>query len=71
MNNRFVYSKSSVYGWCVYDTKNGTHPAYEACCELLDPIKSDESGTTCESPILLKNEYAAMKLCRRLNLATR
>lgn len=69
MNNRFVYGKSHVYGWCVYDKERGQSPAYDACSELLPPVKVDESGTTCESPVLLKNEYAAMRLCSKLNLA--
>lgn len=66
---RFTYNRSSVYGWCVYDNERGHTPAYEACCELLDPVKVDESGTNYPSPILLRNEYAAMSLCRRLNVA--
>lgn len=66
---RFTYSYSRVYGWCVYDRERGQSPAYEACSELLPPVKVDESGTVCESPVLLKNEYAAMSLCRRLNVA--
>lgn len=65
MNNRFTYSHSSVYGWCVYDRERGQSPAYDACCELLSPVKVD----TCESPVMLKSEYAAMRLCSRLNLA--
>lgn len=69
MNNRFTYGKSSVYGWCVYDKERGQSPAYDACSELLPPVKVDESGTTCESPVMLKNEYSAMRLCSRLNLA--
>ena len=69
MNNRFTYSHSSVYGWCVYDRERGQSPAYDACCELLPPVKVDESGTTCESPVMLRSEYAAMRLCSRLNLA--
>lgn len=69
MDKRFTYRHSSVYGWCVYDKERGQSPAYDACCELLPPVKVDESGTTCESPVLLKNEYAAMRLCSRLNLA--
>ena len=69
MSRRFVYSKSNVYGWCVYDTQRGRQPAYEACCELLAPIKVDESGTVCESPVMLRSEYEAMKLRRRLELA--
>ena len=71
MERRFVYSKSNVYGWCVYDTKHGRLPAYQACCELLAPIKVDESGTVYESPVMLRNEYAAMMLCRKLNMAWR
>ena len=66
---RFVYTRSTCYGWCVYDRERGMLPAYDACCELLPPVKVDESGTTCESPVLLKNEYAAMRLCSKLNLA--
>ena len=69
MNTRFVYSKSHVYGWCVYDKERGQSPAYEACSELLPPVKVDESGTTCVSPVLLQSEYAAMRLCSKLNLA--
>ena len=69
MGLRFAYSKSNVYGWYVLDRELGGMPAYQACCDLLPPIKVDETGTTCESPIMLRNEYAAMKLCRRLNLA--
>ena len=68
-NKRFTYGQSRVYGWCVYDRERGQSPAYEACCEMLPPIRQDESGTVCESPVLLKNEYAAMSLCRKLNLA--
>ena len=69
MNIRFVYGKSHVYGWCVYDVERGRCPAYEACSELLPPVKVDESGTTCVSPVLLQNEYAAMRLCSKLNAA--
>ena len=68
-DRRFTYSRSSVYGWRVYDREHGSSLAYDACSELLPPVKVDESGTTCESPVLLKNEYAAMRLCLRLNLA--
>lgn len=66
---RFVYGHSHIYGWCVYDRACGMIPAYEACHELLPPVKVDESGTICESPVLLQTEYAAMSLCRRLNIA--
>ena len=69
MNNRFVYGNSHVYGWCVYDNQRGMAPAYDACSELLPPVKVDESGTACESPVLLRSEYAAMRLCSKLNLA--
>ena len=65
---RFYYNRSMVYGWCVYDRQTGT-PAYEACAEYLPPVKQDESGTTTESPILLGNEYKAIRLCTRLNVA--
>ena len=66
---RFVYARSTCYGWCVYDRERGMIPAYDACHELLSPVKADGCGTICESPVLLKNEYAAMRLCSRLNLA--
>ena len=67
---RFYYSRSTVYGWCVYDRE--THmPAYNACAELLPPVRQDESGTVTESPVLLENEYKAMRLCTRLNLANK
>lgn len=66
---RFTYSHSGVYGWCVYDRERGHSPAYDACSELLPPVKVDESGTTCESPVMLKNEYTAMRLCSKLNMA--
>lgn len=67
---RFFYSRSHVYGWTVYDRT--THqPAYEACCDLLPPVKVDESGTVCESPTMLGSEYAAMRLCMKLNAAWR
>lgn len=69
MNNRFTYGHSSVYGWCVHDRERGQSPAYDACCELLPPVKVDESGTNYESPVMLKSEYAAMRLCSKLNLA--
>ena len=42
-------------------------PAYNACCELLPPLKVDETGTTYESPVLLSSEWEAMKLCSKLN----
>ena len=63
---RFTYGRSHVYGWCVYDMNS---PAYEACCELLPPVKVDASGTTYESPVMLDSEYAAMRLCTKLNIA--
>jgi len=65
---RFCYSKSHIYGWCVYDRQSGMCPAYEACCDLLPPVRIKEDGTTImESPILLESEYKAMRLCTRLN----
>ena len=67
-NKRFYYNRSTVYGWCVYDRKTNT-PAYDACAELLPPVRQDESGTTTESPVMLTNEYVAMRLCARLNVA--
>ena len=68
---RFYYSRSTVYGWCVYDRQ--THsPAYEAM-DLLPPVNDpsewDVSGMVLESPVLLESEYKAMGLCRRLNKA--
>lgn len=65
---RFFYSHSSVYGWCVYDREYGL-PAYMACAELLPPVKEDIDGAVDESPVLLENEYKAMRLCARLNVA--
>lgn len=67
---RFYYSNSLIYGWAVYDRHTHT-PAYDACCELLPPVKIDESGATMESPILLENEYKVMRLCLKLNAAER
>ena len=66
---RFTYSRSRVYGWCVYGQERGQIPAYDACSELLPPVKVGESGITCKSPVMLKNEYAAMRLCSKLNMA--
>lgn len=65
---RYYYSRSNVYGWCVYDRQ--THqPAYEACMYLLPPVKEDRNGNVYESPILLESEYKAIRLCARLNIA--
>lgn len=65
---RFYYSRSTVYGWCVYDRQTHT-PVYDACADLLPPVKWDESGMLAESCTMLGSEYEAMKLCRRLNKA--
>ena len=65
---RFYYNRSVVYGWCVYD-RQIQMPAYDACAELLTPVRQDENGTVTESPTLLENEYKAMRLCARLNVA--
>lgn len=62
---RFYYSRSTVYGWCVYDRQTNT-PAYEACCDHLSPLSDNEEGRVCVSPIC-ENEYQAMRLCTRLN----
>ena len=67
MPKRFFYSRSHVYGWTVYDRET-QQPAYEACCDLLPPVKV---GEICESPVQLASEYAAISLCRRLNVAWR
>lgn len=66
MNFRFKYSHSMVYGWCVYDTALGNIPAYSACNFLL-PLQETDWGAVSESPTMLKSEYDAMSLCRRLN----
>ena len=66
---RFYYSKSMVYGWCVYDRQTNT-PAYEACCDYLTPIVDDENGAIYETPLCC-TEYQAMRLCTRLNIAHR
>ena len=65
---RFYYNRSVVYGWCVYD-RQIQMPAYDACAELLPPVRQDENGTVTESPTMLENEYMAMRLCARLNVA--
>ena len=66
---RFYYSRSSVYGWCVYD-REIQMPAYDACVWLLPPARQDEDGTVVdESPVLLESEYKAMRLCAKLNVA--
>lgn len=65
---RFFYNHSFVYGWCVYDREYGS-PAYEACAKLLSPVKEDIDGAIMESPTMLENEYKAMRLCARLNVA--
>ena len=69
---RFYYSRSNVYGWCVYD-RHTNIPAYEACADLLSPINDrtewSVSGMVMVSPVLLESEYKAMSLCRKLNLA--
>lgn len=64
---RFYYSRSTVYGWCVYDRQTNT-PAYEACAEYLPPVDADESGITYVSPIC-DTEYQAMRICTKLNRA--
>lgn len=65
---RFFYNQSNIYGWCVYDRRYGS-PAYEACAELLPPVKEDIDGAVMESPTMLENEYKTMRLCARLNVA--
>lgn len=67
---RFYYSKSTVYGWCVYDRQTQT-PAYEACADLLPPVYQGEDGTVTRTPVLLSGEYEAMRLCTKLNSAWR
>ena len=64
---RFYYNRSMVYGWCVYDRQTNM-PAYDACGELLPPVRQDETGTYTESPIC-ETEYMAMRLCAKLNVA--
>lgn len=69
---RFVYDKSYVYGWTVYDRNSGMEPAYTACSELLPPVISEETGDLMSvSCTQLESEYAAMMLCHRLNSAWR
>lgn len=68
---RFYYSHSHIYGWTVYDREAHHIPAWDACCELLPPVKKDEHGATMESPVMLESEYKAMRLCSRLNGAAR
>ena len=64
---RFYYSRSTIYGWCVYDRQTNS-PAYEACAELLPPVSDNEEGRVCVSPIC-DTEYQAMRLCTKLNVA--
>lgn len=66
VKNPFIVGNSSVYGWCVYDSRYGYAPAYEACADLLPPIVQDEYGAVCETPVLLRNKAAAMNLKNRL-----
>lgn len=66
--NRFYYTKSMVYGWAVYDRQTN-QPAWDACAEILPPVYEGENGAVDESPVLLENEYKAMRLCARLNVA--
>ena len=67
MEKRFYYNRSIVYGWCVYDRQTNM-PAYEACADLLPPVRQDESGIVTVSPIC-ETEYLAMRLCAKLNVA--
>lgn len=64
---RFYYNRSNVYGWCVYD-RHTHQPAYEACADLLPPLRQDETGTYCESPIC-QTEWMAVRICSKLNIA--
>lgn len=64
--NRFYYSHSTVYGWCVYDRQRGHEPAYEACSELL-PLKSPNIGNIPDSPVMIERELQALRLCAALN----
>lgn len=64
---RFYYTRSTLYGWCVYDRETNI-PAYEGCQDLLPPVSQDENGTITETPIC-DTEYQAMRLCCRLNVA--
>ena len=66
---RFYYSHSHVYGWAVYDRQTNT-PAWEACAQYLPPVSNDEDGIVTEDPCC-DTEYAAMRLCSRLNGADR
>lgn len=69
-DKRFYYCKSHIYGWAVYD-REIQMPAYDACAELLPPVRHDETGTVTESPVLLASEFKAMRLATRLNSAYR
>ena len=64
---RFFYRYSTIYGWTVYDRRDNL-PAYYACCEELDPISIEPDGTrVVQDPTQLKSEYAALRLCSKLN----
>lgn len=70
MERRFTYRYSQLHGWAVYDNKEGG-PAYRACSDML-PLKQDAYGDTiAESPVLLKNEWQALRLAQRLEKASK
>lgn len=63
---RFYASRSSVYGYCVYD-RNGNVPAYDACDQLPREVAPD--GITEMSPActLLDSMVTACRLSATLN----
>ena len=70
MERRFTYRYSNVYGWAVYDNKEGG-PAYRACSDML-PAHEDVNGDiVAESPVMLRNEWQALRLAQRLEKASR
>ena len=70
MERRFTYRYSNVYGWAVYDELEGG-PAYRACSDMLPKHKDADGDTVAESPVLLKNEWQALRLAQRLEKASR
>ena len=65
MNKRFYYTRSTIYGWAVYDRENNS-PAWDACAELLPPVYEGEMGKVTVDPCC-ESEFAAQSLCIKLN----
>lgn len=66
---RFVYGRSNLYGWVVYDRQRGSVPAYDACATMLPLVLGEGDDLVAQSPILMRSEYAAAKMAMQLNKA--